>query len=81
MRRRMLLALAKAVDRRHEVSEAIFDSADRDEARRRVQVVLGVDETGAQAVLDWQLFRWSAAERDRLAKEIDELGEAVTACD
>lgn len=81
MRRQMLLALAKAIDHRTEISEAIFDSADRDEARTRVQTVLGVNETEAQAVLDWQLFRWTAAERERLANEIEELGQAVAAID
>lgn len=67
MRLHLLRATAEAIDHREGISDAIFDSADRDEARGRVQTVLGVNETETQAVPDHQLFLWRAAEGDRLA--------------
>lgn len=77
----MLKALAKSIDRRGEICTAIFESDDRDAALARVQAILGVSETDAAAVLDQQLFRWTATERRRLSREIEEVGQAVRSID
>lgn len=58
---------ARAMDRRHEVSEVIDDSEDVDEAIRRVGQLLGVDEFGSRVVLDLQFRRLTRDQRQALA--------------
>ena len=77
----MLHALAKAIEHRDEIAAATFESVDLDAAIARVQSILDICESDARAVLDQQLLRWTEAERERLSREIEEVGQAVRASD
>ena len=69
----ILAALVQAIDRRDEVFQTIEDSADGDEAIRRVGQLLGVGELGSRTVLDMQVRRLTRDHRQRLASGAEEL--------
>lgn len=69
----ILDALVQAMDRRDEVFLILEDSADVDEARRRVGQLLGVGELGSRAVLDLQARRFTRDQRRALASRAEEL--------
>ena len=69
----ILAALVQAIDRRDEVFQTIEDSADGDEAIRRVGQLLGVGELGSRAVLDLQARRFARDQRQALASRAEEL--------
>lgn len=66
-------ALADALDRRQEVFELLGAAPDPDTARSQLEELLGIDTVGAQAVLDMQLRRVPASERDRITTQLQEL--------
>lgn len=66
-------ALLRALDRRDEVFRVIGDSADEDEAIRRVGQLLGVDKLGSRVVLDMQFRRLTRDWRHTLASEAEKL--------
>ena len=66
-------AMERAMGRRDEVFQVIDDSADADEAIRRVGQLLGVDELGSRAVLDLQLRRLTRDQRQAIASRAEEL--------
>ncbi|MFF1385196.1 DNA gyrase subunit A [Arthrobacter sp. NPDC058288] len=66
-------ALVQAMDRRDEVFEVIEDSEDVDEARRRVDKLLGVGELGSRFVLDLQARRFTRDQRQAIAARAEEL--------
>ena len=69
----ILEALEQAMDRRDEVFQVIDDSADADEAIRRVGQLLGVDELGSRVVLDLQVRRFTRDQRQAIASRAEEL--------
>ncbi len=69
----ILIALDSALQRRAELLQAVWDSADDAEAVVRVSQLLGCDETAAQAVLDMSWGRATKQGRERTARERDEL--------
>ncbi len=66
-------ALAQAMDRRDEVFQVIGDSADMDEAIRRVGQLLGVGEVRSRAVLDLQARRFTRDQRQAITSHAEDL--------
>ena len=66
-------ALVQAMDRGDEVFQEIEDSADMDEAIRRVGQLLGVGELGSRFVLDLQARRFTRDQRQAIASYAEEL--------
>jgi DNA gyrase subunit A len=72
-RAHILVALLKAQDRIDEVIALIRASESADAARTGLMALLDIDEIQATAILDMQLRRLAALERQRLQSEYDEL--------
>jgi DNA gyrase subunit A len=71
-RAHILRALAKALDRMDDVIALIRASASAEAARSELMALLDIDEVQAVAILDMQLRRLAALERQRI---LDELAE------
>ena len=69
--------LLLALDRIDEVIEIIRGSADVEESRNNLMQRLDLSEAQAQAILDMQLRRLAALERERLQKEHEELLQRI----
>ncbi|MEY3076879.1 MAG: hypothetical protein RLZZ131_1005, partial [Actinomycetota bacterium] len=83
-RAHILRGYLKALDALDAAISLIRGSANSDEAREGLMKLLDVDETQANAILDMQLRRLAALERqkitdefEQLMKEIEELGEIL----
>jgi DNA gyrase subunit A len=72
-RAHIVRALLKAIDRIDEVIALIRGSESADAARTGLMTLLEIDEVQATAILDMQLRRLAALERQRLQSEYDEL--------
>lgn len=70
---RIFEALLVAIERRHEVSDVAFSSADPFEAQAAVQSLLGIDHESAAAVIDMQVRRCNADSRTSIAHRVAEL--------
>lgn len=70
--------LLAAQERRHEVVDAVWDSADRDEAAERLRSLLDIpDDVPPQLVLDLQVARLARDQRDAIAGEVARLRNLV----
>lgn len=74
---RIFEALETALDRRQEVFELLGGAPDPDDARSRLQELLDIDDVGAEAVMDMQLRRLPASERDRITTQLRELRRSL----
>jgi DNA gyrase subunit A len=72
-RAHILIALLKALDNLDEVIALIRRSPTVDEARAGLMGLLAIDEIQATAILDMQLRRLAALERQKIIDEYDEL--------
>ncbi|WP_433609916.1 GNAT family N-acetyltransferase [Prescottella agglutinans] len=72
-RREIASALLKALDRRHEVLDAIVESKDREAAVAAVRELLDTTEFCADAVLNLRFDRITVRERDRIRTELEDL--------
>ena len=72
-RAHILRALLKAIDRIDEVIALIRGSASAHDAQQGLMTLLEIDEIQAQAILDMQLRRLAALERQALTTEFEEL--------
>ena len=72
-RREITSALVRALERRHEVLDAVVDSKDHQEALTTVAELLGTSEANAEAVLSLKLSALTKAARDRIQGELDNL--------
>ncbi len=72
-RAHILLGLLKALDALDDVIALIRASATVDDARTGLMTLLEVDEVQATAILDMQLRRLAALERQKIIDEYDEL--------
>jgi len=72
-RREIASALLKALDRRHEVLDAIVESKDREAAVAAVRELLDTTEFCADAVLSLRFDRLTVKERDRIRTELEDL--------
>ena len=77
-RAHILLGYLKALDALDEVIALIRASATVDEARTGLMELLDVDEIQATAILDMQLRRLAALERQKIIDEYDELQIKIT---
>jgi DNA gyrase subunit A len=77
-RAHILIALLKAQDRIDEVIALIRSSESAEAARTGLMTLLEIDEVQATAILDMQLRRLAALERQRLQDEYDELMAEIT---
>ncbi|WP_207837903.1 hypothetical protein [Williamsia soli] len=69
----ILSALVDALERPQDVLSAVAGTADHQQARTAVVDLLGVSETGADAVLAMQVRRFGGAEVDKIRRELAEL--------
>src|SRR6202034_3827887 len=76
-RAHILRALLKAIDRIDEVIALIRASASAAEAQQGLMQLLEIDEIQARAILDMQLRKLAALERQELVDERDELEAKV----
>ena len=72
-RAHILRALLKAIDRIDEVIALIRGSASADDAKNGLMELLAIDDVQARAILDMQLRKLAALERQQLTSEYDEL--------
>nr|WP_285758736.1 DNA gyrase subunit A [Nocardiopsis ansamitocini] len=72
-RAHILRALLKAIDRIDEVIALIRASASADQAKSGLMDLLVIDDVQARAILDMQLRKLAALERQQLTAEYDEL--------
>ena len=77
-RAHILIALLKAQDRIDEVIALIRGSESAEAARTGLMTLLEIDEVQATAILDMQLRRLAALERQRLQDEYDDLMAEIT---
>ena len=77
-RAHILRGLLKAIDRIDEVIALIRASDTADAARSGLMGLLEIDEIQASAILDMQLRRLAALERQRITDEYDELMARIT---
>lgn len=76
-RAHILLGLLKALDRLDDVIQLIRNSPDVESARRGLMLLLDIDELQATAILDMQLRRLAALERQKIQDEYDELQRMI----
>ncbi|WP_182348989.1 GNAT family N-acetyltransferase [Tomitella gaofuii] len=76
-RRALLDSLVSALQRRHEVLDAIIESTDRDDAARNVRRLLDVPAEHAEAVLNMQLWRLNRQDLRRMQKELEDVNSAL----
>ncbi len=76
-RMHIVIALLKAIDRIDEVIALIRASASASEAQQGLMALLEIDEIQARAILDMQLRKLAALERQELTNEHDELATKI----
>lgn len=77
-RREITDALITALDRRHEVLDAIVDADNRAAAVDAVAALLGVASLGAEAVVALPLHRLTKDSRRQIAAELDDLNSQLS---
>ncbi|MCU0464435.1 MAG: DNA gyrase subunit A, partial [Anaerolineae bacterium] len=77
-RAHILLGLLKAIDAIDEVIAAIRRAPDADTAKTALIKLLDIDDVQAQAILDMQLRRLAALERQKIQEEHDEKVRLIT---
>jgi GNAT superfamily N-acetyltransferase len=77
-RREIAAALLRALERRHEVLDAIVESNDRSEAVATIAGLLDTNELCAEAVLNLPFRRLTKAERKKIREELDDLDAVLT---
>ncbi|AGB21267.1 hypothetical protein Mycsm_00835 [Mycobacterium sp. JS623] len=77
-RREITDALIAALDRRHEVLDAIVDAENRPAAVEAVTALLGVAPLAAEAVVAMPLHRLTKDSRRQIAAELEDLNSRLT---
>lgn len=77
-RRDIADALLTALERRHDVLDAIVDAEDHAEAVAAIATLLDKSQLGAEAVLGMKLDQLTKAERRKNQAELDDLNTALT---
>ena len=78
IRRAIADALLTALERRHELVDAIVDSADRTSAIDAVTEVLGTSLIGSEALMGMRLDQFTKESRRRIAAELDDLNSQLS---
>jgi len=73
----ILSALLKALDKLDDVIALIRKSKTVDDAKAGLQKLLKIDEIQATAILDMQLRKLAALERQKINDEFDELSKSI----
>ncbi|TXG92296.1 GNAT family N-acetyltransferase [Rhodococcus rhodnii] len=76
-RRELTAALVRALERRHEVLDAIVDAEDRATAISAIAQLLDTDDANAEAVLGLTFGRLTKDERRRTQAELDDLDASL----
>lgn len=74
---RVYRAAVLAMERRHDVLDAVWSCSTGEEARQRVRNLLGVDDVGAQAVLDLQVHHLTGEGRQRITEHLQQLEDLL----
>jgi RimJ/RimL family protein N-acetyltransferase len=77
-RRAIADALLTALERRHELVDAIVDSSDRTAAIEAVTEVLGTSRIGSEALMGMRLDQFTKESRRRIAAELDDLNSQLS---
>ena len=77
-RRAIADALLTALERRHELVDAIVDSSDRTAAIEAVTEVLGTSRIGSEALMGMRLDQFTKESRRRIADELDDLNSQLS---
>ena len=77
-RREIADALVRALDRRHEVLDAIVDSEDYDAAIEAIGALIGTSTLGAEAVMGLSFDRLTKVARRRIAAELEDLNTQLS---
>ena len=77
-RRAIADALLTALERRHELVDAIVDSSDRTSAIDAVTEVLGTSRIGSEALMGMRLDQFTKESRRRIAAELDDLNSQLS---
>ena len=77
-RRAIADALLTALERRHEVLDAIVESADRESAVEAVTALLGKSRVGAEAVMGMSFDQLTKESRRQIAAELDDLNSQLS---
>jgi GNAT superfamily N-acetyltransferase len=77
-RREITDALAKALDRRHEVLDVIVEAADRNSAVESISTLLETSHLGGEAVMTMSFDQLTRDSRRRIAAELDDLNKQLT---
>lgn len=72
-RRAIADALLTALERRHELVDAIVDSSDRAAAIEAVTALLGTPRIGSEALMSMRLDQFTKESRRQIAAELDDL--------
>lgn len=77
-RREITEALQAALERRHEVLDAIFEAEDRAAAVSAIAELLGTSPVGVEAVLNMSFHQLTKDSRRRNQAELEDLNRAIT---
>lgn len=77
-RREITVALLKALDRRHELLDALVEAEDRAEAVQVIADTLGTSQLGAEAVIGLSFDRLTKHSRLAIAAELEDLNSQLT---
>lgn len=77
-RRDIADALLNALEHRHQVLDAIVESADRQSAVDAITELLGTSRIGSEAVLGLSFDRLTKDSRRRIAKELDDMNSQLS---
>ena len=77
-RREIADTLVRALERRHEVLDAIVESEDYDAAVEQIAALLGTSPLGGEAVLRLSFDRLTRVSRRRIAAELEDLNNELS---
>ena len=78
VRREIDNALVTALERRHEVADAIVEAEDRAAAIEVITALLGTSRLGADAVIGMSFDKFTKESRRKIAAELDDLNKQLT---
>lgn len=78
VRREIDNALVTALERRHEVADAIVEAEDREAAIEAITALLGTTRLGAEAVIGMSFDKFTKESRRKIAAELDDLNKQLT---
>ena len=78
VRREIDNALVTALERRHEVADAIVEAEDRAAAIEAITALLGTSRLGADAVIGMSFDKFTKESRRKIAAELDDLNKQLT---